>query len=415
MPFCLFSLNYRGSPRIIHVIVSLGLVAGLLMPLQAAGATGVSSVKDAALISANSGFMRSGNSGRIKTPLSGVESAGDPSNVQPAIPTGYSEYYIPGGSEQLYALLQDNDSTAVGGNGNNMNNVITISIAAPVTIYYDHWEGGYNTGSNANHLGALFDEKYTAVKGDVLTFTSPTVPSNPRGTTLTACAGSTVVRSGNGSTTTLLTTTNCYDGRDYMYMEGGAVSVAQAFWPSALGTVYANAWEIYPTKPYQTDYTIPVGLDLYYNQGDIGFYHVYALIQATQDGTILNVDNKNPSPSRAQANDIVNLAMSKGQVTQVWDVYSGTTVSANHPVQVQFIIGEDLVTPSQSDSRSYTAVPSALWESAYYSPVPSFDNAGVSPAQPDVRTDLYIYNPTASPLTINWQFNSASVASPSLL
>src|SRR5215208_1056278 len=119
------------------------------------------------------------------------------------VPAGYSEYFIPGGAQQLYALLLDNDTATT---GNNMNNVITISVAAPVTIYYDHWENNYNNASGVytNHLGAHFDERYTAVKGDVITFTSPTVPSNPRGTGLTACSGSTVVRSG----TTLLGSTN---------------------------------------------------------------------------------------------------------------------------------------------------------------------------------------------------------------
>ena len=210
-----------------------------------------------------------------------------PQNASAAVPAGYSEYYIPGGTDQLFQILKeiDNDpnlGTALGGGGtcigadcNRMHNVTTVSIASDgVTVYYDHWENGYGTGNTG------YDEIYVANAGDVLTFESGNilVPRSPAAT----CPGST---NPNGATSA------CYDGRDRMYVAGGAVSVAQAFWPEVTGTVFANAWEVYPVKPYQINYTIPVGEDLSgapLNYTD--FTQVFVIVQATQDNTNVQIN-----------------------------------------------------------------------------------------------------------------------------
>jgi len=327
-----------------------------------------------------------------------------PQNASAAIPAGYSEYYIPGGTDQLFALLRDIDNapelgnatvfgTSVGtcttgtipaggvGPCNYMHNVTTVSISSDgVTVYYDHWENGYGNGSTGN------DEIYLANKGDVLTFESSSiiVPRNPTDT----CTST----NPNGATTA------CYDGRDRMYIAGGAVSVAQAFWPEATGTVFANAWEVYPVKPYQISYTIPVGEDLSgapLNYTD--FTDVFVIVQATQDNT--NIQINDPGSAGIE----VNINLNRGEVTELFHIDAGTTVLATAPVQTQFVVGQ----PNggiASDSRSYTAVPSGLWSSSYYGPVPSFDLGSAT----DGFTDVFLYNPTASALTINYEDNLGS-------
>lgn len=300
------------------------------------------------------------------------------------IPAGYSEYFIPGSTDQLFQILKDIDNdpdlgNALGGGGvcviapcNRMHNVITISVAADnVTVYYDHWEDGYGSGNTGNY------EVYVANKGDVLTFESANIPV-PRAATDTCTS-----TNPNGASTA------CYDGRDRIYVAGGAVSVAEAFWPEVTGTVFANAWEVYPIKPYQTDYTIPVGENLSvapYNYTD--FSQVFVIVQGTQDNTSVQIDN----PGTLISPD-VNTTLNRGDVTQLYHINSATTVHASAPVQVQFIVGQ-FHAGINSDSRSYTAVPSSLWESSYYSPVSGFANA---------NTDAFIYNPTGTPLTINYQ------------
>jgi uncharacterized repeat protein (TIGR01451 family) len=312
---------------------------------------------------------------------------GYPKPVSAAIASGYSEYYIPGFSDDLMAALDIIETDSV---GTQLTNIITISVGNDnVTVYYDHWENGYGFNS-ATLTGA--DETYTANRGNVLTFKSTTIPY-PRGTSLTACSGSTFPAGGSGGNAL-----NCYDGRDRIYVAGGSVAVAQAFWSTSLGTNFANAWEIYPIKPYNTSYVIPVGEDLFtsYNTTNPSFkdfLNVIVMVQATADSTNVQID----SPKTAGVE--VNTTLNKGQTTRLDHIWAGTTVNSSNPVQVQFLIGEDLVTPSQWNSRSYTAVPSGLWASSYYSPVPGHAT---------YRTDLFIYNPTASALSINYQDTTGS-------
>ncbi len=309
-----------------------------------------------------------------------------------AIPAGFSEYYLPGNSDDLMAVLQTIDTSSV---GTTLTNVTTISVGTDnVTIYYDHWENGYTSGTSG-------DEVYTANKGTVLTFKSTTIPYNSASPRVPAsltseCTLSTFPAGGSPAGAS----NRCYDGRDRIYVAGGAVSVAQAFWPTTLNTNYANAWEIYPIKPYQKQYIIPVGENLYTLYGGANssfndFLNVFVLVQATSANTNIQIDD----PETAGVE--VNVTRNQGQTTRLDHIWAGTTVTADKPVQVQFIVGEDLITPSQNNSRSYTAVPSSLWSSEYYSPVPGPTNAAY-------QTDLFIYNPTSTALTINYQDTTGS-------
>jgi len=309
-----------------------------------------------------------------------------PQSVSAAVPAGFSEYYIPGSTDQLFRILKDIDNDpdlgdAFGGGGtcntgdcNNMHNVTTVSVSSDgVTVYYDHWENGYGTGSAGS------DETYVANRGDVLTFESSDI-SVPRNVADT-CAST----NPNGASNA------CYDGRDRIYVAGGAVSVAQAFWPEVTGTVFANAWEVYPIKPYQRNYTIPAGEDLAgapLNYRD--FVQVFVIVQATQNNT--NIQINDPGSPGVE----VNVTLNRGEVTELFHINAGTTVQATAPVQTQFIVGRPNAGNS-SDSRSYTAVPSDLWSTSYYGPVPSFNATR--------RTDVFIYNPTSAPLTINYEDN----------
>jgi LPXTG-site transpeptidase (sortase) family protein len=304
--------------------------------------------------------------------------------VKAEVPAGVSEYFIPGFSQDLLYILTNIQVTDL---GTNLHNVITISVGGDnTTIYYDHWENGYGTGTTG------YDEMYTSNKGDILTFESPSIPSTPRGNSLTACSGSVYPAGGSPGGQP----NYCYDGRDRIYVVGGAVSVAQSFWPSvaAIGTRFANAWEIYPVKPFETNYSIPVGEDLYpAPKNYLDFQKVYVIVQASQNGTSIQIDDP-----RTVGVDL-SATLNKGEVAHLYHTGKGTTVTANHPVQVQFIVGR----PSTYESRSYTAVPSALWSSTYYNPIPSAAYTGGT-----ANTDLYIFNPTAAPLRIDFQDTTGS-------
>jgi len=65
-----------------------------------------------------------------------------PHTARADVVAGFSEYYVPGGVQQVLAILKNNNTLP----DNNMHNVITLPITTPnLTIYYDHWENGYLT------------------------------------------------------------------------------------------------------------------------------------------------------------------------------------------------------------------------------------------------------------------------------
>lgn len=292
-----------------------------------------------------------------------------------------AEYYIPGSTDQLFQILQDIDNDPDLGNAfgggvcsappcNRMHNVITVIVDQDnAQVFYDHWENGYVAGPSG-------DETYPAKKGDVLVFESFDIPV-PR-------SASNTCRSTNPSGPS----TACYDGRDRIYVIGG-VSVVEAFWPERTGTVYANAWDIYPVSALQKNYTVPVGENLALAPTNyMDFDQVFVMVQALQNGTRVQIND--PTFAGIELSTTLN----RGEVTQLPHINAGTTVTASSPVQVQFIVGQ--IDPGlSSESRSFTAVPSTLWESSYYNPVPGFTGG--------FDTDVFIYNPTNSDLSINYQ------------
>ena len=63
---------------------------------------------------------------------------------------GYSEYYIPGATQQMWDIFEnlDNDPDLVEASG--MHNVTAVTATLDnTTIYYDHWEDGYDFNPDA--------------------------------------------------------------------------------------------------------------------------------------------------------------------------------------------------------------------------------------------------------------------------
>ena len=292
------------------------------------------------------------------------------------VSAGLLEYYIPGATEQLWNIFEDldDDPTLVEAEG--MHAVIAVTGSVDnTTIYYDHWEDTYDF--DINDPENTYDEKYTINKGEVQEFESSNIPI-PRGSgTMVDCGGSA-----------------CYDGRDRIYVVGGAVTVTRASWPQSIDTVFALAWELFPTKPYLSHYTIPVGQDL---AGDPTNYddfdRVYVIVQSTSDNNNVQIDN----PGTGTTPDI-DITLNKGEVTELYSIEAGTTVAADQPVQVQLIVGQAHAGEA-SEARGLTVVPDDLWDNEYYSPVGGFA-AG--------NTDLYIYNPNDIAIDVNYEDSSGS-------
>jgi uncharacterized repeat protein (TIGR01451 family) len=301
--------------------------------------------------------------------------------VKSGVSSGYQEYFIPGGEGQLWDIFLDMDTYDSSqlpsdlDEDEGMHAVISVVAGGDsTTIYYDHWEDGYDFDPDDPSTA---DETVTLNQGEIQLFESSYIPIT-RTTTINECGAS---PAGSGSDP-------CYDGRDRIYTAGGAVTVNRASWTESASTLYALAWEVYPTKPWLTQNVIPVGEDLANDPPDYqDFEKTYVIVQATDDNTTVEIDE--PGGAAPDQTDVID----RGEVAQRYEIAAGTTVSASAPVQVQFIVGT--LEHGRYELRGYTAVPQDLWDDEYYIPVGSFANG---------NSDVYLYNPSATDvLTVTWE------------
>jgi len=326
---------------------------------------------------------------------------------------GYSEYFLPGDEQNMYFIFNDLD---VNGGATGMHSVTSVvAWSGNTTIYYDHWENGYNF--DPNNPAATADETYVlATPGSIKLFESSNVPNirNPAST----CAGQ-----GNPGN-------RCYDGGDRIYVAGGPVTVTRAVWMEARGAGnQGDAWEIYPVKPQLTTYVLPFGEDNFATSNAFftGFERVYALIQATDDNTTVTVDlnhdgvpdilNLNRDATWNNAGDGTTVTLQKGETFLLDRVSactahttcttfpgggplnSGAIIQGNKTLQVKYVAGRIAQTYA---ARGLSAFPRGFWTTDYYAPFGQAVNAAKG------VTDYYLFNPSSTPLTINWQSQSAS-------
>ncbi|MCK5524048.1 MAG: DUF4347 domain-containing protein, partial [Thiomargarita sp.] len=322
--------------------------------------------------------------GRIETDIAFGSQTQENWHDIAAIATGYTEYYISSDAEGLWDIFFDLDDYQLD-KTQGLHFVIGITASTDnTTIHYDHWEDGYDADPLVPGTGPITPtEVFQVDKGDMTKLESSKVPVAPRGES------------------------KHYDGRDRIYVIGGSASVSLAVWPESIGTVYALAWEVYPDKPFLSSYTIPVGEDLAPGYDD--FDKVYALIQSTTAGNKISVDmNADGDYDDAGDGDIKDQTLEQGEVYELYNVQSGAHIKSTEPVQVQMIVGQgnDAVhSKTKSEARGYSLVPDTLWDNEYYNPV-----AGAKSGSGKVGgdTDLYLYNPNAAAITINYEDTSGS-------
>ena len=307
--------------------------------------------------------------------------------------SGYSEYYIPGDEDSMMFILDTigaNDQTTAGMHSE----IVVTAWSANTTIYYDHWEDGYDFDPD-DPLTA--DETYPlAIKGDTHTFTGNNIPL-PRNA-VADCG----------------TSTCYYDGRDYIYIAGGFTTVSRASWTEMAGTLLAVAWELYPVRPQLIKYILPIGEDLAGNPlpNLQDFERVFALVQSTEDNTIVTVDfDGDGTPDNIDidgdsvCDGVTSVTLNRGDVLRlgsdadcISSLHTGTVIQGTETLQVQYIIGDE---GSNYEIRGFSAFPRGFWDDEYYAPV---DSANAT----DDPTDIYIHNPHTTDLTIQYQSGTIS-------
>lgn len=266
-----------------------------------------------------------------------------------ALPAGFQEFYLPlptgddvavtDPDSGTYRIFDEIEPPIYASRG--MHYVVGVTASANnTTIYYDHWENGYSAGATG-------DEVVNLDKGEVHYFEDSDIPV-PRGTG------------------------EYYDGGDRIYVSGSLLQLVVSTWTEHRGTVFTDAWEIYPVQAWEKSYTIPVGEDLagaLMNYKD--FTYVYALVMSGTDGN--NVQINDP------VGGISNYTLGQGE-TAIYEVQgAGTTVTADDPVQVQLMTGRR--DTGGWEMRGYTITPRDYWGTEYYAPVPSWSKG---------NSDLYL-------------------------
>ena len=303
-----------------------------------------------------------------------------------AASAGYSEYYIPGDEEFMLDIFEE-----CGSGGQGTTNHVTITVTAwsdNSTVYYDHWEDGYTFDPDDPDTA---DETYTLTnRGDSVTFESSNVPAVTRGTA------------------------EYYDGRDYVYVAGGLTTLCRASWTETEGPNQSLAWEVYPVRPQLTKYILPFGEDLDTGDGLDDFERVYALIQATEDNTVVTIDYDGDGTAdpidldrdEDCSDSVTSVTLDKGEVflldnhslcPNTQTVTTGTIILGTETLQVQYVIGDQ---DTNFEIRGLSAFPRGFWDKEYYAPA---DGGSGS-----YYTDIYLHNPWDSVLTINYQTSTGT-------
>lgn len=355
-------------------------------------------------------------------------------------PAGYAEYIIPFDEDVFAYITSPVTNPDIGVNDTSFTLISVTAWSDTVTVYVDHWENGYGYDENAPH-GPGTDEEYSIDANQTLNFNSLTVP-RPRtgadGNTYIGAAGDCVAQPtptlqplGIAATASIRTTPNyCYDGRDRIITVGGATTVTRGgyFNTGGIGKLAAIGEEVFPLAPQLTKYILPFGEDVARND----FQRVFAIVQATEDNTIIQLDFNGDgrfdwfnteNGYRTARVDPLNgptLTLQRGEqyildrdsdgvaavvqntvdpgnpYTGQATLNKGTVILSNKTVQVMYFYG---AADSTFNTRATAAFPNGFWGKDYYL---SADGAT------QINSDALIYNPNTSAITIDWSTNSGA-------
>jgi uncharacterized repeat protein (TIGR01451 family) len=319
-------------------------------------------------------------------------------------------YYVPEPEDQLLQALQ---SIETGGPStapsSPVTNYISIAISGSGTIiYYDQGENGY-VNDIANPTAA---EIYNAA-------------TNPGGVQIW---GNGIASDGvaPGYASDLLSAGNVIvlqstvpvptPGANF-YFDGGdkigvtkSVAVTRTGWAEGPDTLLAGSVEVLDTSKWGTEYRVPVGVDV--SGGASKFQYTGLFIMAGEQGATISVDRNADGDFTDVGVDLLNVSLTEGQ-SQLVDgsVNVGARVVSDKPVQVVMLTGD---IESNYESRDSSLLPTSLWTNSYYTPVSTLlDPPGTITTS---GTQVWLYNPGASAITVNyeWRVGSGAIATGSV-
>jgi hypothetical protein len=264
-------------------------------------------------------------------------------------------------------------------------NISFTSAGDGVTVYYDHWEDGFEADI-ANPIQAS-----TQVwgDGDLTNGVAPGYPADILN------SGDSVILE-NDVPTPRVQANQFYDGGDKIASTRG-IAITRAAYPLDPGPVAAESTSVYDTSRYGTSFTTPIGENTPgTEQGTANgmFAYTAASITASEENTTVNIDTD------ADGVDDITMVLDEGESCYVnGGVAEGATITADEPILAGLMTGDS---NNAIEGRWFELLPTAFWADSFITPV------GTSGALP---TDVILYNPNNSAITVDVTDNGGAAGS----
>jgi uncharacterized repeat protein (TIGR01451 family) len=293
----------------------------------------------------------------------------DPGGPGEGPPPPVQTFYVPMPEELLLQSLGGINSLPT---GTEIHTYVSVTAVADGTIvYFDHHEDGYEPDI-ANPTGARTE---IWGDGDPNNGTAPGMNDDLIGAGDVIILDNVVSPGGQS-----------YDGGD-KFAVTRTVAVTRLAWPESVGSVFAEAVEVYDVRNWGTAFVAPVGAD---TPGDEGMFEYAGLVVMAANKTEIRID----ADADGGFETAVTLAEGESYLVD-GGVRQGARVESMDPaspLQVQLLTGK---VGSTYASRWFNLLPTDQWSDTYFTPVGT--------TQGQNAAAVFVHNPGAGPITVEYQ------------
>lgn len=285
------------------------------------------------------------------------------------------EWFVPQPEAQIrldYLVLASNTNTTT-------ESVIAITVPVPGTrIVVDHWEDGYEVdlGNPVQAASQIWGD------GNDANGKPPGYANDPSSFT----AGSVIIMR-NQVPLPRNASTILHDGRDRFGSTYGIV-MTRAAWFTTPGPLLANSVEVRAVPDWGNSFILPVGEDIIFPAplGSSMFEHCSAYIMAAQNGTQVQID----LDGNGSVDSTLTLNQGESHLVNA-GIKKGAAITSSKPVQVMQFYGD---IGANYEARGANVPPVTRWSDDYYAPVGTASDGD--------ETYVFLYNPDASAITVNY-------------
>jgi len=290
-------------------------------------------------------------------------------------------YYVTAPEQDIRsALLETDAGTCATAISDSVRSIISMKVPYTGTIiFYDHWEDGYEATLE-------FPVQATTQvwgDGDLYNGIAPGYPND------TLPIGASIVLDNTMRVNPSRNPAQIYfDGRDKIF-SSALLAVSRIAMDANRKGLETYSVDMYDASKFGTAFIMPLGENITLTRD---FQYTALFIRASNDLTDVQVDKN--------ADGVVDLEfnLNEGESYYVQGgIYAGAAVVSNKPIGVDLYFGD---TVSCFNSKELSVLPSSLYYSSYYTPVPTTSASD--------SAVVMLFNPLSRDITINWQTISSS-------